>query len=204
MGFLLHAIAVRPRGLLRVNTCLFPFGCLLQAFESGVWCSYAMCQVRQSSAHFFGYPKADVVVLIQLTQLRFHLSQPIRHVHFAVHRRCDGQVLLSLLLLPSAAMRLAETEVAVGDEWPHAEFRRQSYGGAVVRFRRHHVGAGMMGGDLAEEAKSPRLIAARTTLTGDRHSAVGPEAGVGDLVREQVRLADVRAGLDEYHPSGFF
>jgi len=59
-------------------------------------------------------------LLSQLKQLHFCLLQPIRDAHFAVHRRRDGEVLLSLTGIAHAVMHLAETQVAVGDKRTHA------------------------------------------------------------------------------------
>src|SRR5262245_11199866 len=59
-------------------------------------------------------------LLTQLTQLRFCTLQPIRDAHFAVHRRRDGEVLLSLTGIAHAVMHLAETQVAVSDKRTHA------------------------------------------------------------------------------------
>ena len=53
--------------------------------------------------------------LTQLAQLRLRLLQPVCHVHFAIHRGRDSEVLLSLL-----GMQFAEAQVAVGDEWADA------------------------------------------------------------------------------------
>ncbi len=48
----------------------------------------------------------------------------------------------------------------------------------------------MMRGNLAEET-GPRLVAAFTALAAEPHATVGAGAGVLDLVREQVRLAEL-------------
>src|SRR5262245_9234420 len=53
-------------------------------------------------------------------QLRLRLRQIEAHVHLAVHRRRDGEVLASLLALACAPGELAEPEMAVGDEGAHA------------------------------------------------------------------------------------
>jgi len=60
-------------------------------------------------------------LLTKLTQLRFCLLQPIRDAHFAVHRRRDGEVLLSRLAMSRPPVELAEAEVAVGYERAHVE-----------------------------------------------------------------------------------
>src|SRR5262249_30208756 len=46
-------------------------------------------------------------------------------------------------------------------------------------------------GNFAKEAESPCLVAAFTAVTGERHGAFGAGAGVLDLVREQVPLAEL-------------
>ena len=48
-----------------------------------------------------------------------------------------------------------------------------------------------MGCDLAQEAEGPRLIAPFTAAASEHHGAVGACAGVLDLVREQIRLAEL-------------
>src|SRR5215470_19902138 len=58
------------------------------------------------------------------SQLCLRLLQPARRPHLAVHRRRRGEVLLRLLRLARAPVKLAEAEVAVGDELGdlHASF----------------------------------------------------------------------------------
>jgi len=48
-----------------------------------------------------------------------------------------------------------------------------------------------MRGNLGKEAERPCLVTAFTAVTGERHGAFGAGAGVLDLVREQVRLAEL-------------
>src|SRR5512132_4011557 len=68
------------------------------------------------------------------SQLFLRLLQPEAHVHLAVHRRRDGEVLLRLLALARAPVELAEAEVTVGDEGAHAELAGEGQGLAVVAF----------------------------------------------------------------------
>ena len=94
----------------------------------------------------FPYLKADMVVpvvvhelLTQLTHLPFRLLQPVRHVHFAVHRHRRVEVLLCQLAIAVAAMELAETEVAVGSERPQCRGDRRASapgGSSLQRLRR--------------------------------------------------------------------
>jgi len=103
-------------------------------------------------------------ILTQLAQLRFRLLRPIRHVHFAVHLRRDGEVLLSLPAIARAAIKLAETETAVGDERAHAEII-----GATMRFAIVVVSAirqkrWVEPRDFSQDAMHPRDLSLLTVL----------------------------------------
>src|SRR5262245_52817816 len=52
---------------------------------------------------------------------RLRLLEIEPHVHLAVHRRRGGEVVAGLLRIARPAVDLAETEMAVDDEGPHAE-----------------------------------------------------------------------------------
>jgi len=85
------------------------------------------CAKCRSRRHTLLMPKADVVAhgtmcpcLTQLAQLLFRLLQPVRHVHFAVHRRRDGEVFLSPLAIAPAMMQFGEAEMTMGYERAHA------------------------------------------------------------------------------------
>jgi hypothetical protein len=71
-----------------------------------------------ASAEAVSALQADTVVLTQLTHLRFRVIQPVRHTHFALHRHCDCEVLLSLSVIAPAVMQFAESEGAMAR--PHA------------------------------------------------------------------------------------
>src|SRR5262245_34626311 len=62
-----------------------------------------------------------------------------------------------------------------------------------------------MRGDVTQEAERPRFIAAFTAAANERHGAVGAGAGVLDLIREQIRLAEVRHAqrMVKPNPCGF-
>src|SRR4029434_3108481 len=70
----------------------------------------------------------------QLLQFRLRLLQPVRHPHFAVHRRRGGEVVARVLALADAPGELAEAEVAVGDERAHAELAGEHQRLAGVAF----------------------------------------------------------------------
>ena len=104
-----------------------------------------------------------------------------------------------------SAVEPAEAEVAVGHERAHLELGGQGHRLIVVRRGRRHVGAGMVRGDVAEQAEGPRLVAAFTAPASERHGAVGAGTGVLDLVREQIRLAELLDAERVVHsdPLGF-
>src|SRR5262249_23324047 len=56
-----------------------------------------------------------------LLQFSFGLLQPEVHVHPAVHRSGDVEVLLCLVALTGLPIEPAEAEMAVGDGRPHAQ-----------------------------------------------------------------------------------
>jgi hypothetical protein len=58
---------------------------------------------------------------IALPRISLSLPQPVRHAHFAVHRRRDGEMLLCLPEIARATIDLAETKVAVGHQRTHVQ-----------------------------------------------------------------------------------
>jgi hypothetical protein len=99
-------------------------------------------------------------------------------------------VLLRLLTWTRPPVEPAETEVAVGHERAHVELGGEGHCGSILRRGRRYVGAAMMRGDLAQEMKGPRLVAAFTAPASEQHGAIGAGPGVLDLVGEQIRLAE--------------
>jgi hypothetical protein len=55
---------------------------------------------------------------------------------------------------------------------------------------RRNVGAATRG-DVGQETQGPRLIAAFTAPTSEHHRAIGTGTGIIELVREQIRLAQL-------------
>src|SRR5262245_350427 len=74
-------------------------------------------------------------------QLCLCLFQVEAHVHLAVHRRRDREVLLSLLTLCGSPVELAKAEVAVGDERAPAAGLGECQRPAVVCLAALGVGA---------------------------------------------------------------
>src|SRR5881409_1113778 len=75
-------------------------------------------------------------------------------------------MLLSLLTLACVPIELAETEVAVHQQWAHVEFTGQFPSVAVIGLRLCDVGWIATRGDLAEEAKGPGLVTTFAVLAG--------------------------------------
>src|SRR5215510_747914 len=72
--------------------------------------------------------------LCELTCFCHGLRRPVHHVHFAVHRRRGGDVVLRLLAMAPAAVQFAEAKVAMGDERAHAAGLGERQRLAVVLF----------------------------------------------------------------------
>ena len=117
------------------------------------------------------------------------LLQPEAHVHIAVQRYCGGEVLADLLLLLCTLIELAKAEVAVGDERAHPKPLGERERLTVVA--RSVVWVIVAGGDLAEEAKSPRLVAASTVLAGKAQGSPDAFESVVEPVGEDVRFAQI-------------
>src|SRR6266478_2017345 len=139
--------------------------------------------------------------LAELLHLRLRLLQPEAHLHLPVHRRRGGEVLASLLARAGAPVELAEAVVAAGNERTHLQLLGEREGGAVVT-------VGMLrgiaaGGDLSEEAKGPRLVAALAALAGKGQGSPGEFESVLEPIGEDVRFAQVpkkeRQGSSKSH-----
>jgi hypothetical protein len=112
-------------------------------------------------------------------------------------------VLVGLLALVHAPVELAEAEVAVGDEGAHAERLGEREGVTIAAGR---VLRGIaVGGDLADEPKGPRLVAALTTFASKGQSSLGACESVLEPVGEEVRFAQMHQEnrLDNSESHGF-
>src|SRR5262245_4110148 len=108
--------------------------------------------------------------LRHLPHRRLRLREIEAHVHLAVHRRSDGEVLVRLLPLSRAPEELAEAEVAVGDERAHAELAGEGQGLTVKGFR--ILGAACQG-DVTGEAEGMALACSRPQPAGERQCLSG-------------------------------
>jgi hypothetical protein len=79
----------------------------------------------------------------------------------------------------------------MGHEWAHAELGGESHGGAVMRLGRRHAGVVMLRGDLTQDVKGPRLVAAFCVLTGVLEGTLGHRRGLIPLPGHEPRLAQV-------------
>src|SRR5215213_483964 len=86
-------------------------------------------------------------------QLRLH--QPVRHAEIAVYGSRRRETLLGLLACPRAQVKLAETEVAVGDEGVHAEPLGESQRLAIKSLAALGIELIGVGCDIAEQM--PRM-----------------------------------------------
>src|SRR5262245_28983019 len=81
------------------------------------------------------------------------LLHPVGHCHFAVHRRRDGEVLLSLLVVAYAAIQLTEAKVAMGYQRAHAAGLRERERVAVVGLAALGIEPVGMGCNVAEQVQ---------------------------------------------------
>jgi len=99
----------------------------------------ALCASTEVAASFFdaesGCRLHGVVQrLTQPAQLCFPPLRPVGHPHLVVHLYSGGEVLLGLLAIAPAAVKCAETEVAVSDQRTHAAGLGERQRLAVVTF----------------------------------------------------------------------
>src|SRR5262245_11469294 len=122
-----------------------------------------------------------------LTNFRLTLLQPEPHVHLSAHRCRGDEAVLRLLPLVRAPGELAEAEVAARDQGAHPKVLGECERVAIVS-------VGLIegipaGGDIAEQAESPRLVVASTALAGNGQSSEGQWESVLEPVGESVRFS---------------
>src|SRR5437667_8457767 len=105
-----------------------------------------------------------------LMHLRLGLLQPVRHAHVAVHRHRGGEVLLRLPPLVGAPVELAVSEVTMGDE--RTIVARLGERQRVAEMTFGLIRQILVGSDVAEKAKYPRLKAALPALAGNGQPAL--------------------------------
>src|SRR5215467_5694948 len=130
-----------------------------------------------------------------LLNLRLRLLQPVRHVHFAIHRCRGGEVLLGLLALAGASVELAEAEVAVGDERAHAELVGERQRLSVVP---GCVFAASGRRDVSDEAEGVGLVSPSPQSAGECQRLASVAVGLVDPPRPKGDRA--RAQKDERRP----
>src|SRR5215831_9222724 len=124
------------------------------------------------SSHGQPPPKSCEVI-----QFRFRLLQPEAHVHLAVHRCRDVEVLLCLVALTGLPIEPAEAEVAVGDFRAQPELRRQRERFLETRARASRI---RWRNQLGLQAPPRGLPAPRMSL--GRSSQAQPDLRAGLLV----------------------
>jgi hypothetical protein len=119
----------------------------------------------------------------------------ICHVHFAVHRGCDGEPLLSLRGIPSVATELAEAEVAVGDERAHFAGFGECQRLVVVTFS---VPGSARHGDVTHQAEGVGLVSTGAQPSGKLQALLG---AAGCLVNSLgCKIRHTRAQKNESRP----
>src|SRR5205823_3069177 len=113
------------------------------------------------------------------------------HLHVLVHLAGAGKLGLRLLVTPYALVERAEAEVTVGRERPRTELLGQGERLAVVALGLVGLWRVAVGGDLAQEAQRPGLVAAFLVVTGEIQSASGDMDGFIYATGPQVALAEI-------------
>jgi hypothetical protein len=120
------------------------------------------------------------------------LGEPEAHVHVAVHRGRGGVMVFCILGFAGAAMDLAETEMAVGDQRAHAVALRQCQRVAVVADAALVVETIGIGRDIAEQMVS---MGGETRLARRRFDgALRKDARFVELAEPQQSAADGMIG----------
>jgi len=120
--------------------------------------------------------------------LLFRLLQPKAHAHLAEHRRRGSEVLASLVLLACTSMELAETQVTVGEEWPHAEFVGERQGLTIVIFGLLRVRRIGMGRNLATKVERPGLPTTLTAVTSKFQGSAAEGGGRLEPAGDEARF----------------
>ena len=124
---------------------------------------------------------------------RVGLNWPTVHIHLAIQRPCHRKAFSSELPATTIQEELTESEMAVSDEWTHAELYSQREGSAVMAFCSLAIGGIVAAGkDGTEDVESPRLMTALLMLLGQRHGLLRALPSVVEAAFEQARFAEPR------------
>src|SRR5262249_10871052 len=125
----------------------------------------------------------------QLLQPRFSAFQPQSHFHLPHQRDAFVEMLLRQWQITASPIKFSQTNVAMRDEWAHAEFFSESESLAIVVFRLSNVKGIFLRCDLAEEPKSVRLVSSLFVLTGETQGALCRGTGICFPPGQQIRFA---------------
>src|SRR5215470_15580404 len=154
-------------------------GHLIFALARSVMVSVASNSFSQLSHRnsYRGINSSSQLASARRAYLRLRLLQVEPHIHLAEHRRRGSEVLASLVLLACTSMELAETQLTVGEEWPHAEFVGERHGLTIVTFGLLRVRRIGMGRNLATEVERPGLPPTLTAVTSKLQGSVAEGGG---------------------------
>src|SRR5690242_8525555 len=109
----------------------------------------------------------------QRRELRLRLLDPGPHVHLAVHRGRDREMLLRGRSPAPTPVQAAEAAVTAGDEGTQPARVGQEQGLPVVTCGGLDLARVATGGDLTEEPEGPGFQAALAALLRQRQCALG-------------------------------
>src|SRR5437867_3516242 len=138
----------------------------------------------------------------QYLQLRLRLLQPEPHVHLAVHRRRDGEVLVRVLTLARAPVELTEAEVAVGDKGAHAELLGQIEGLAIKALRSVEVWRRAACGGLGEDSQDSCFSAPTADATAVVERVPSGSGRVAFTAAQEIHMGEhlLRPNHDAWPP----
>ena len=130
--------------------------------------------------------------LCEPSRLRLRLLQVKPHVHLAVHRGGDSEMLVCLLDLARPPVEFAEAEVAMGDERAQTELPSECAGVVVSSFSSSGGRRITGGGDLAEEPERHDLVSALAAVSRHRERVGRHASGLFEIAQQEVCLPEPR------------
>src|SRR5262249_34510983 len=125
----------------------------------------------------------------QFLQLRFRPVQPQPHFHLAHHCCPNSEMLLNLLPFSYSSVQFPQTNVAMSDQWTHAEFFSDGESLAVVVFGLSIITRIFVGRDIAEKPESVCLMPSLFVLTGEAQGAMCGCMGIRFPTGQQICFA---------------
>src|SRR6266568_1417329 len=131
----------------------------------------------------------------------FGLLRPERGIHPTKLRQGIGDLSTCLGNRPPPLIKATKPEMAMRDEWTHAELARQPHRGAEMALRELAVGAALPSGDFAKKMLKPGPVALLADGTREpepliRRCGCGCQIAGSEIRATEPRLAQRLSGHD--------